>query len=81
MSASTRTSNPAHPSAAAFTLREVIERRPAVATTLAAIRSTEARTAEPLPSQPLWRFALIGLGPLGAMGVFALLVASFQRLA
>lgn len=31
-------------------------------------------------SQPLWRFALIGLGPLTAMGVFALLVALFQRL-
>jgi hypothetical protein len=30
-------------------------------------------------AQPLWRFALIGLGPLGAMGVFALLVAFFQR--
>jgi len=32
-------------------------------------------------SQPLWRFALVGLGPLSAMGVFALLVALFQRLA
>jgi RNA-directed DNA polymerase len=31
-------------------------------------------------SQPLWRFALVGLGPLTAMGVFALLVALFQRL-
>ena len=35
----------------------------------------------PPKSQPLWRFALVGLGPLGALGVFALLVALFQRLA
>jgi hypothetical protein len=32
-------------------------------------------------SQPLWRFALVGLGPLTALGVFALLVAFFQHLA
>ena len=32
-------------------------------------------------SQPLWRFALVGLGPLTALGVFALLVGLFQRLA
>lgn len=32
-------------------------------------------------SQPLWRFALVGLGPLTALGVFALLVAVFQHLA
>jgi hypothetical protein len=32
-----------------------------------------------LPSQPLWRFALIGLGPLTAMGIFALAVAFSQR--
>jgi hypothetical protein len=51
-----------------------------MATTHVAIRSTEATTAEPLHSQPLWRFALVGLGPLTAMGVFALLVALFQRL-
>lgn len=30
--------------------------------------------------QPLWRFVLIGLGPLTALGVFALVVALFQRL-
>jgi hypothetical protein len=36
----------------------------------------------PMPkSQPLWRFALVGLAPLTALGVFALLVAFFQRLA
>jgi hypothetical protein len=52
-----------------------------VAATHIAIKSTEAQTAEPPPSQPLWRFALVGLGPLTAMGVFALLVALFQRLA
>jgi hypothetical protein len=55
------------------------------------IRATEPITPEPLmatavaslsvpKSQPLWRFALVGLGPLTAMGVFALLVALFQRL-
>jgi len=32
-------------------------------------------------SGPLWRFALVGLGPLTALGVFALLIALFQRLA
>lgn len=31
-------------------------------------------------SPPLWRFALVGLGPLTALGVFALLVALFQRM-
>jgi hypothetical protein len=35
----------------------------------------------PPKSGPLWRFALVGLGPLTALGVFALLVALFQRLA
>jgi hypothetical protein len=30
-------------------------------------------------SQPLWRFALIGLGPLTAMGIFALVVAFSNR--
>ena len=55
------------------------------------IRATEPTTPEPLmaasaasmsvpKSQPLWRFALVGLGPLTAMGVFALLVALLQRL-
>ena len=55
------------------------------------ITATEPITPEPLmatsvaslsvpKSQPLWRFALVGLGPLTAMGVFALLVALFQRL-
>lgn len=40
-----------------------------------------APIAPPPKTQPLWRFALIGLGPLGALTVFALLVALFQRLA
>jgi hypothetical protein len=31
-------------------------------------------------SQPLWRFALVGLGPLTALGVFALLVAFVQHM-
>ena len=35
----------------------------------------------PPKSQPLWRFVLIGLGPLTALGVFGLLVAVFQPLA
>ena len=30
---------------------------------------------------PLWRLALVGLGPLAALGAFALLFAFFQRLA
>jgi hypothetical protein len=62
-----------------------------MAATSVPITATEAASAEPLvptpvvsmsapKSQPLWRFALIGLGPLSAMGVFALLSALFQRL-
>jgi hypothetical protein len=39
-------------------------------------------TTMPTPkSGPLWRFALIGLGPLSALGVFALLYAFFQHFA
>jgi len=30
-------------------------------------------------SQPLWRFALIGLSPLAALAVFGLLAAFFQH--
>jgi len=38
-------------------------------------------TAMPLrPTQPLWRFALIGLGPLSAMAIFALLIELTRRL-
>jgi len=34
----------------------------------------------PLPkTQPLWRFALTGLGPLGALGLLALVIAFVQR--
>jgi hypothetical protein len=62
-----------------------------MAATSVPIRAFEPAAAEPLvatsvvgmstpKSQPLWRFALVGLGPLTAMGVFALLVAWFQRL-
>jgi hypothetical protein len=32
------------------------------------------------PTQPLWRFALIGLGPLSAMAIFALLIELTRRL-
>jgi hypothetical protein len=39
------------------------------------------RVDVPLPkTQPLWRFALVGLGPLGALALFGLLVAIFQHL-
>ena len=34
----------------------------------------------PPKTQPLWRFALVGLGPLTALAVFGLLVAVFQHL-
>lgn len=30
--------------------------------------------------QPLWRFALVGLGPLAALAIFGLLLAFFQHL-
>lgn len=42
---------------------------------------TATAAALPVPkSQPLWRFALIGLGPLSALAVFALLVTFFQHM-
>jgi hypothetical protein len=31
-------------------------------------------------TQPLWRFAMVGLGPLTVLGVFALASGVFQRL-
>jgi hypothetical protein len=37
-------------------------------------------TTPSLKTEPLWRFALVGLGPLTALAVFGLLVAVFQRL-
>ena len=39
------------------------------------IASDLMETPATAPTQPLWRFALIGLGPLAAMGIFALVVA------
>jgi hypothetical protein len=62
-----------------------------VATTHA-VNSTEPVSTAPLatadigPStppkaQPLWRFALVGLGPLTVLAVFALVYALFQRIA
>jgi hypothetical protein len=36
-------------------------------------------TMTPPRSGPLWRFALVGLGPLTALGIFALLYAFFQH--
>jgi len=32
-------------------------------------------------AQPLWRFALVGLGPLTALAMFALVYAVFQHIA
>ena len=63
-----------------------------MAVTPAPITSIQPTAREPLldahaiqmtlsESGPLWRFALLGLGPLTALGVFALLVALFQHLA
>ena len=40
--------------------------------------SAPIESAAPPPPQPLWRFALIGLGPLGALVIFALLIAVFN---
>ena len=51
---------------------EPITPEPLVATSVASMSTPK--------TQPLWRFALVGLGPLTAMGVFALLVALLQRL-
>ena len=31
------------------------------------------------PAQPLWRFALVGLGPLTAMLIFALVLEAARR--
>jgi len=63
-----------------------------MATTPVLVRSTEPTVGAPLVAtatagmpapnvQPLWRFALVGLGPLLALGLFALLVAWLPRLA
>jgi len=54
---------------------------PVDATNSVVISTHSAATTTMQKSQPLWRFALVGLGPLTALGVFALLVAFFQRLA
>jgi hypothetical protein len=52
-----------------------------VTETPARISSALATATPPtLKSQPLWRFALTGLGPLAAMGLLALVLALFQRL-
>jgi hypothetical protein len=45
----------------------------------AAIPTSHTTAAEP-PTQPLWRLALTGLGPLGAMLIFALIVELSHRL-
>ena len=31
------------------------------------------------PAQPLWRFAMVGLGPLGGMLIFALILEFAKR--
>src|SRR6478752_258043 len=55
------------------------ERRPTVATTPVLVGSAESAPSESgapaPPPQPLWRFALTGLGPLGLLCIFALLAA------
>lgn len=61
-----------------------------MATKSVPISATESGSSEPLVATsvvstsapkppPLWRFALVGLGPISALAVFALLVAWFQR--
>ena len=52
---------------------------PPITTGLASHEEVAAMTV-PTP-QPLWRFALIGLGPLGALAIFGLLLAFFQHMA
>lgn len=42
---------------------------------------TSITAAAPVKPQALWRFALTGLAPLTLLGLFALGVALFQRLA
>jgi len=60
-----------------------------MAATTGTINSTPLTATEPLvaatlvtmtppKSGPLWRFALVGLGPLGALTIFALLHAYLQ---
>jgi hypothetical protein len=49
-----------------------------IVTTSQPMTATAATTPAP-KSQPLWRFALAGLGPLTALGLFVLLVALFQQ--
>jgi len=51
-----------------------------VAATPVTINSTKVIAAERLHSQALWRFALVGLGPLMALGVIALSAGLVQRL-
>lgn len=46
---------------------------------IASVLMTPVGTLAAPRSQPLWRFALIGLGPLTAMGIFALVVAFSNR--
>ena len=53
-----------------------VQRNPPIESVL----MTPTGTFAARPSQPLWRFALVGLGPLTAMGIFALLVAFSDRL-
>lgn len=50
-----------------------------VATTSQPITAVADTIPEP-KSQPLWRFALVGLGPLTALGIFAVVVALLQHI-
>jgi hypothetical protein len=43
--------------------------------------TTPEATSHPPAAQPLWRFALVGLGPLTAMLIFALVSELARRMA
>ena len=49
--------------------------------TTAPFLTADIGASTPAKAQPLWRFALVGLGPLTALGVFALVYALFQHIA
>src|SRR4051812_28904345 len=59
------------------------ERGPTVATSPVLVGSAESAPIESgapaPPPQRLWRFALIGLGPLGLLCIFALLAVVFDH--
>ena len=56
---------------------------PLIAAPSSATQAVNAQAGAPslAESKPLWRFALVGLGPLTALALFGLLVALFQHVA